>query len=145
MTEPPGPQGLHRTFQSLLTRNYRLFFVGHIISITGTWMQRIAQDWLILQLGGGPRELAIGLALQSVPYVTIGLWGGALTDRFRARTVFLLSQILQCGVALVLGGLILSNPSPLMTVCAFSLAVGCIGVIESPSRQTFTLDIVSRE
>jgi MFS family permease len=145
MTEPPGPQGLHRTFQSLLTRNYRLFFVGQIISITGTWMQRIAQDWLILQLGGGPKELAIGLALQSVPYVTIGLWGGALTDRFQARNVFLLSQILQCGVALVLGALVLSDQVTLVMVYCFSLAVGCIGVIESPSRQTFILDIVSRE
>jgi MFS family permease len=145
MTEPAGPQGLHRTFQSLLTRNYRLFFVGQIISITGTWMQRIAQDWLILQLGGGPRELAIGLALQSVPYVTIGLWGGAVTDRFPARTVFLLSQILQCGVSLVLGALVLSDQVTLVMVYCFSLAVGCIGVIESPSRQTFILDIVSRE
>lgn len=145
MTDPAGPQGLHRTFQSLLTRNYRLFFVGQVISITGTWMQRIAQDWLILQLGGGPQELAIGLALQSVPYVAIGLWGGALTDRFQPRNVFLLSQILQCCIAVVLGALVLSDHVTLLTVYGFALAVGCIGVIESPSRQTFVLDIVSRE
>jgi MFS family permease len=122
-----------------------LFFAGQVISITGTWMQRIAQDWLILQLGGGPQELAIGLALQSAPYLAVGLWGGALSDRLQARNVFLVSQILQCGVALVLGILILSGRITLLTVYGFSLAVGFIGVIESPSRQTFIMDIVSRE
>jgi MFS family permease len=145
MSEPAAPRGLRRTFQSLGTRNYRLFFVGQVVSITGTWMQRIAQDWLILQLGGGPRELAIGLALQSVPYVTVGLWGGALTDRFSSRRLFLLSQVLQCLVSVVLGALVLTDKVTLTTVFAFSLAVGCIGVIESPSRQTFVLDIVRRE
>jgi len=140
-----APRGLRRTFSSLGLPNYRLFFVGQVISITGTWMQRVAQDWLILELGGGARGLSIGIALQSAPYLTIGLLGGVLVDRFDARKLFLLTQVLQACVALLLGLLIVNDHATLTIVYATALAVGCIGVVESPSRQSFVLDIVARD
>jgi MFS family permease len=139
------PRGLRRTFESLGLPNYRLFFVGQVISITGTWMQRVAQDWLILELGGGAQGLSIGIALQATPYLTIGLWGGVLVDRFDARKLFLLTQVCQASVALLLGFLIINDHVTLAIVYGTALAVGCIGVVESPARQSFVLDIVARD
>ena len=73
------------------TRNYRLFYVGQTISVV-TWMQRVAQDWLILELGGGAVGLAIGLALQSGPVLLLSMWGGVISDRYDTRKVLLVCR-----------------------------------------------------
>jgi MFS family permease len=136
---------LRRTFQALGTRNYRLFFVGQVVSVTGTWMQKVAQDWLILELGGGPLELSIGVALQQLPTLLLGMWGGLLVDRGSARKLLLATQVLLACLALALGLLAVGGLASLPVVYAMALAVGCLSVVDTPARQAFVVDMVGPE
>ena len=144
--EPAAPRGLRRTFQSLATsRSYRLFFVGQVVSVTGTWMQRVAQDWLILELGGGPFGLAVGVALQSVPFMLFGLWGGLLGDRYNARRLLIGSQATLALLAVAVGVLTIAGWASLPIIYAAAFAVGCVGVVDNPVRQMFVLEMVRPE
>ena len=80
------------TFAALRVRNYRLFFAGQMVSNTGTWMQRIAQDWLVLEITNSPLAVGITTALQFLPMLLFGLWGGLIADRFPKRLVLLITQ-----------------------------------------------------
>src|SRR5690625_2116469 len=112
--EPDAPHspGKPRTgmFRSLAVRNYRLFAGGQLVSNTGTWMQRIAQDWLVLQLSGGS-GVALGLttALQFLPMLLFGLWGGTLVDRLAKRRLLLATQSTMGLLAVGLGVLATSG------------------------------------
>ncbi len=131
-----------RTFSSLGTRNYRLFFVGQTVSIVGTWMQRVAQDWLILELGGGPIELAIGVGLQSVPSLLLGMYGGVLADRAELRRLMLWTQTFFALLSATLGVLALTNNLNIPLVYVFAFLMGCANVIDKPARQSFVVQMV---
>jgi MFS family permease len=135
--------GIRRTFRALATPNYRLFFTGQIVSVTGSWMQRVAQDWLIIEVGGGPLQLSIGVALQSVPALFLSMWGGLLIDRVRhVRLLFLATQIAMALIALVLGTLIVTGHVTLLAIYVAALATGLVGVVDTPARHTFVLEMV---
>ena len=139
----PGRGGLRRTFRALTIPNYRLFFAGQLVSITGTWMQRVAQDWLILEVGGGPLELAVGVGLQSLPTLFLGVWGGLLVDRVRhVRVTFVLTQAAMAVLAVLLGGLVVSGHVTLAAIYATALTAGVVAVVDSPARQSFVLEMV---
>ncbi|HYN75429.1 MAG TPA: MFS transporter, partial [Candidatus Limnocylindria bacterium] len=92
------------TFQALRNRNYRFFLAGALVSNVGTWMQRIAQDWLVLELSGGSGvALGITTALQFLPLLLFGLWGGVLADRYPSRRVLVFAQASFGVLALLLG------------------------------------------
>ena len=78
---------IKRTFFSLKIRNYRLYFIGQAISMSGTWIQTIAQDWLVLQLTHSGTQLGIVSAFQFLPVLIIGPWGGVIADRFSKRKI----------------------------------------------------------
>ena len=79
-------------FRALSVRNYRLYFTGQVLSNTGTWMQRVAQDWLVLDLSGTSGvALGITTGLQFLPYLLFSLWGGTLADRFERRRLLVLT------------------------------------------------------
>ncbi|MGY1679820.1 MFS transporter [Geodermatophilus sp. SYSU D01176] len=101
------------TFRSLRVRNYRVYASANLVSLTGTWMQRIGQDWLVLQLSGDD-GVALGLvtALQFGPTLLLGMYGGVLADRYPKRRVLLATQTLMGLVALLLGVLVASDASP---------------------------------
>src|SRR5437762_4594223 len=90
-------------FRSLHVRNYRWFAGGQLVSLTGTWMQRVAQDWLVLQLTNSGLALGIVTALQFLPSLLFGLWGGLLADRYDKRKLLLATQTGLALVALILG------------------------------------------
>src|SRR6187402_707752 len=91
-------------FRALHARNYRLWASGQIVSLIGTWMQRVAQDWLVLTLSGGS-ALAVGivLALQFGPTLVLSVWGGVLADRYDKRRILIFTQWASAVCALVLG------------------------------------------
>jgi MFS family permease len=97
--------GLRGTFRSLRQPNYRLFFGGHAVSVSGTWMQRVAQDWLVLQLSDSGVALGISTALQFLPVLLFGMWGGLIVDRFDRRRLIVATQTAQAVLALTLGTL----------------------------------------
>ncbi|APU17664.1 arabinose efflux permease family protein [Actinoalloteichus sp. GBA129-24] len=140
---PPRKAGM---FASLRVRNYRLYASGQIISLIGTWMQRIAQDWLVLKLSGdSPVALGFAIALQFLPTLALTLWAGVLADRLDKRKILL---VVQTGVglcALGLGLLDLTGVVVLWHVYLFCLLLGCITAVETPARQSFVMEMVGRE
>ena len=97
------------TFAALDSRNYRLFVSGQAISVTGTWMQKVAQAWLVLQLTNSGTALGVTAALQQLPTLLIGPWAGLVADRFDKRRVILWTQSLSAVPAVLLGVLTLSG------------------------------------
>ncbi|QVQ54981.1 MFS transporter [Spiractinospora alimapuensis] len=132
-------------FRSLAVRNYRLFAMGQVVSNTGTWMQRIAQDWLVLQLSGGSGiALGITTAAQFLPMLVLGLWGGALVDRLDKRRLLIVTQASMGVLALGLGILATTGAAQVWHVYLFALALGVVTVVDNPARQTFVIEMVGK-
>lgn len=132
-------------FRSLRTRNYRLFVAGQVVSNTGTWMQRVAQDWLVLDLThGSGTALGITTALQFLPMLLFGLWGGVLADRYPKRRLLVLTQVAMGGLALVLGVLAVTGTAQVWQVYLLSFGLGMATVVDNPARQAFVVEMVGR-
>ena len=133
-------------FRSLSVRNYRVYALGQLISNPGTWMQRIAQDWLVLQLSGGS-GIALGMttALQFLPMLFFGLWGGAMVDRFDKRRLLLFTQSSMGVLAVGLGVLATLGAAEVWHVYLFAFGLGMITVLDNPGRQAFVPEMVDRE
>src|SRR6516165_334309 len=141
----PGLTG-RRTFRSLATRNYRLFATGQVVSNTGTWMQRVAQDWLVLELThGSGTALGLAIGLQFLPQLLFSLWGGVIADRYHKRNILLATQAIMGMLALVLGVLALTGVVAVWQVYVLAFALGLVAVVDNPARQTFVAEMVGRE
>jgi MFS family permease len=132
-------------FRSLRIRNYRLYASGQLVSLTGTWMQRVAQDWLVLELTNSGTALGIVTALQFGPSVLFGLWGGVLADRSDKRRLLLGTQSGLALVALLLGLLDIVGVVQYWHVLALATALGLITAIDTPVRQSFVVEMVGRD
>ncbi|EHR52921.1 arabinose efflux permease family protein [Saccharomonospora marina XMU15] len=139
---PPATAG-RGTFASLRIRNYRLFFSGQIVSNTGTWMQRIAQDWLVFELSGyNPVALGVAVALQFTPTLLLSLWAGVLADRVDKRKLLIAIQTGNFVVAGVLGALDVTGLVQLWHVYALAFGLGALSAMEVPTRQSFVAEMV---
>jgi MFS family permease len=134
-----------RTFGSLAVRNYRLYFIGQVISVSGSWMQRVAQSWLVLHLTGSGVALGIVSALQFLPMLLFGAWGGLLADRADKRRLLLFTQAGMGGLALVLGALTLTGTVRLWMVFLIALLLGAVTAVDNPARQSFVMEMVGRD
>jgi len=131
------------TFRSLRTRNYRLFAGGQVVSLSGTWGQRVAQDWLVLDLSGNSgTALGITTGLQFLPVLLFGLYGGVLADRYDKRTLLLGAQGAMALLALALAVLDLSGAVQLWHVYALAFGLGLASVVDTPVRQAFVSEMV---
>ncbi|MFH8678197.1 MFS transporter [Streptomyces lydicus] len=133
------------TFSSLRIRNYRLFATGQMVSNTGTWMQRIAQDWLVLSLTGSSAAVGITTALQFLPMLLFGLYGGVIADRFPKRKLLLLTQSAMGLTGLALAGLTLSGQVEVWHVYLVALLLGLATVVDNPARQAFVSEMVGQD
>ncbi|MEU9186933.1 MFS transporter [Streptomyces sp. NPDC048484] len=129
-------------FSSLKIRNYRLFFTGQVVSNTGTWMQRIAQDWLVLSLTGSSAAVGFTTALQFLPMLLFGLYGGVLVDRLPKRPTLLATQSAMGLTGIALAFLTLSGHVQVWHVYVAAFAVGLATVIDNPARQSFVAEMV---
>ena len=134
-----------RTFAALHNRNFRIFFTAQIISVTGTWMQSIAQMWLVLHLTGSGFALGVTAALQFTPILLFGTWGGLLADRLDKRKVLMVTQSAAGLVALVLAGITLTGMVQLWMVYALAFSLGMVNVFDNPARQSFVSEMVGKE
>lgn len=130
------------TFSSLRIRNHRIFFVSGAVSNVGTWMQRIAQDWLVHTLTGSAAAVGVTLALQFLPLLLFGLYGGVLADRLDKRKLLLATQSAMGVTGLALAALTLSGTVHVWHVYGCALVLGLITVVDNPTRQTFVSDLV---
>jgi predicted MFS family arabinose efflux permease len=134
------------TFASLHNRNYRLYFTGQIISVSGTWMQRLAQAWLVLSLTDNNGVwLGVETGLQFLPMLLFGAWGGVIADRWDKRKLLYCTQTAAGLLAFGLALLVWTDTATLPIVFAFSLALGFTNVFDMPARQTFVMEMVGRE
>ena len=134
-----------RTFASLRKhRNYRLFFAGQVVSVTGTWMQRIAQAWFILQLTHSP--LAVGyLALaQFLPFTVLGLFAGVVVDRMDARKTVIGTQAASMVLASAMAAAALAGIARPWHVYTIAALMGAVQVLDAPARQALTYRMVGR-
>src|SRR5215469_9317563 len=141
-----GSRSGRRTFSSLHTRNYRLFAAGQVVSNTGSWMQRVAQDWLVLDLTHN-RGTALGITtgLQFLPLLLFSLWGGVIADRYPKRRILMVTQTVMGVLALTLGVLALTGAVRIWHVYALAFALGLATVVDNPTRQAFAVEMVGRE
>jgi MFS family permease len=132
-------------FGSLHNRNYRLFATGQVISNTGSWMQRIAQDWLVLDLThNSGAALGITTGLQFAPML-FSMWGGAVADRYSKRRILMVTQALMGALALLLGMLAVTGAVRIWHVYVLAFALGMITAVDNPTRQAFAVEMVGKD
>ncbi|MGQ4514450.1 MFS transporter [Streptomyces sp. DW26H14] len=134
---PPGGM-----FSSLKVRNYRLFATGAVVSNIGTWMSRITQDWLVQSLTHSSAAVGVTTALQFLPMLLFGLYGGVLVDRYPKRRLLLGTQGAMGLCGLVLAALTLSGHVQVWHVYLIAFLVGVVTVVDNPTRQSFVSEMV---
>lgn len=134
-----------RTFASLAIRNYRLYFIGQAISQSGTWMQTVAQGLLVLELTGSGTALGFVTALQTLPVLFLGAWGGLIADRLPKRSILYATQGVSGIASLIMGTLVVTGSIELWMVYATAVVLGLVKVFDNPTRQTFVREMVGRE
>ena len=136
---------LDRTFSSLRVPNYRRYFVGQVVSISGNWMQIVAEMWLIVQLTGSGTAVGVTAGLQFLPVLLFGAWGGVLADRFDKRALLGVTQLCMALPAVALWGLTAGGAIEAWMVYALVLARGSVNAIDNPTRQAFVMEMVGAD
>ncbi len=128
----------------LKIRNYRLFVSTQVVATTGLWMQRVAQDWLVLSLSGSAAAVGVTTAAQFLPIVLFGLFGGVIADRYPKRRLLLITQSMACLLATTLAVLTLTHHVTVYSVYAVAFCLGLVTVVDGPTRQLFVGEMVGR-
>ncbi|HET7167854.1 MAG TPA: MFS transporter [Candidatus Limnocylindrales bacterium] len=124
-------------------RNYRVYFGGQVTSLVGTWMQQVAQAWLVLQIGGGnPLWLGVVAAAQYLPVMLFGLFGGIVADVLPKRQTLLWVQVVMMVLAAILAVLTFTGLVEVWMVIVMAVLLGCANTIDMPVRQAFTIEMV---
>jgi MFS family permease len=139
---PPGAPPLLRGFQALRHRDFRLYYVGQFVSLTGTWMQSLAQSWLVLTITGSAFALGLVGAIQFLPVLFIAPIGGAIADRYRKRLVLIGTQTAEMLLAFVLAVLVVEHAATLGAVLLIAGLLGLANAVDLPTRQSFVVELV---
>jgi MFS family permease len=131
-----------RTFSSLSVANYRRYFFGQSVSLVGTWMQTVAQSWLVYTLTHSATALGFVVALQTLPVLVLGAYGGVIADRVDKRRLMIVLQSLMGLQALVLGLLAVTHVVRFWELCVLAVVLGLNNTFENPARQSFVLEMV---
>jgi MFS family permease len=135
-------EALNRSFASLRIPNYRRFFFGQLVSISGNWMQTVAEIWLILTLTGSGVAVGLTTALQFLPMLLVGAWGGLVADRVPKRRLLVATQTLHMLPPLALLALAATGAATPLAVFAVVFARGAVNAVDYPARQAFVMEIV---
>jgi MFS family permease len=136
---------LTRGFRALRHPNYRLYWSGQSISLIGTWMQQVAQSWLVLELTGSAIDLGFVAALQTLPVLFVSAFGGLLADRVRKRDLMVGTQTVQMLLALTLGTLVATHHVQIWHVYVLAALLGLSNAFDMPTRQSFMIEMVGRD
>jgi MFS family permease len=146
MASPPPRDFLASRFRALRHRNFRLFWTGQLVSVTGTWMQTTAQAWLVLKLtNDSPLALGTVIALQFTPVMLFALYGGVLADRLPKRRTLVITQSLLMLQATIFAILVATEAIQLWQVYLLAVTQGVITAIDNPLRQAFIYEMVGRK
>jgi MFS family permease len=133
---------VRRSFDSLSVPNYRRYFAGQIVSLSGNWMQTVAEVWLVLSLTGSGVAVGTTTALQFLPILLFGAWGGLLADRFSKRRLLMVTQALMALPALALFALTATGVVETWMVLALVFVRGTVNAVDNPTRQSFAIEMV---
>lgn len=135
----------HRTFRSFRRRNFRLYYAGLLVSNVGTWLQSVAQAWLVFELTGDGTALGLVTALQFLPILLFGAWGGLLADRFDKRLLIGVTQSLAALQALVVGVFVVTGNASVPVVYAGAAVLGLVNAVDNPARRSFIAELVDAD
>jgi MFS family permease len=136
---------LNRSFASLRIPNYRRFFVGQLVSISGNWMQTVAEIWVILTLTGSGLAVGFVTALQFLPLLLVGAWGGLIADRVPKRRLLITTQALHVLPPLALLALAATGGLSPIALYGAVFARGVVNAVDYPTRQAFVMEIVGAD
>jgi MFS family permease len=148
VVQPPVPRArpsLANAARVFRHRNYRLFFWSQSVSLIGTWMQTVAQAWLVLELTGDPFVLGLTTAMQFLPVLVFGLFGGLIADALPKRRTLIVTQVVQMLLALSLFALTVSGRVEVWQILVLALLLGLTNAVDMPTRQAFVVEMVGRE
>jgi MFS family permease len=133
---------VRRSFDSLSVPNYRRYFIGQLVSLSGNWMQTVAALWLILSLTGSGVAVGLTTALQFLPMLLFGAWGGLLADRFPKRRLLMTTQVLMALPAIGLFAVTDAGIAAPWMVYLAVFAMGTVNAVDNPTRQSFVIEMV---
>jgi MFS family permease len=142
---PPNRDSLAFRFRALRHRNFRLFWTGQLVSVVGTWMQSVAQGWLMHRLTSSPLMLGLLGFCQFVPVTLFSLWAGVVVDRVDKRKLILVTQTLSLVQAALLAIVVTTGIVTPWMVLVLGLAFGVINAFDLPARQSFLIEMVGKE
>jgi MFS family permease len=131
--------------RALRHRNYRLFFTGQLISLVGTWMQTVAESWLVFRLTGSSALLGLSSFVGLIPVFVLAPVGGAVADRFDRRRIIIVTQSVSMVLPLILSVLTLTGRVRVWHVFVLAACLGIVNAFDMPARQAFIVDMVGRE
>jgi MFS family permease len=140
-----APRSLPTGLRAFRHRNFRLFYAGQAVSLVGTWMQQVAQGWLVLQLTNDAFALGLVAAAQFLPVMFLGLFGGVAADAIPKRNGLIATQVISGALALILGLLAVTDHVEVWQVLVLALALGVVNAFDMPIRQSFVVEMVGRE
>ncbi len=136
---------LAKTFTAFQHRNYRLYFFGQLVSLTGTWMQNVAQSWLVYQLTGSPLYLGIVSFASSIPVLALSLGAGVFVDRVPKRWLLIRTQTLAMVLAFILSADVFFGWVQPWHIVILSFLLGTVNTFDAPARQSFVIEMVGRD
>jgi len=136
---------VRRSFDSLSVPNYRRYFAGQIVSLSGNWMQMVAEIWLVLSLTGSGVAVGMTTALQFLPILLFGAWGGLLADRLAKRRLLIVTQALMAQPALALLAIVVTGVVAPWMVMALVFVRGTVNAVDNPTRQSFAIEMVGAD
>ena len=141
----PMPAVARRTFSALQIPNYRRFFIGQSTSMVGTWMQSVAQGWLVFTLTRSATALGFTIAVQTLPVLLLGPYGGVIADRVDKRRLMVVLQSAMGMQALILGLLAATGNVRVWEIGVLAALLGLNNAFENPARQSFMLELVGAD
>ncbi|MFZ4616712.1 MAG: MFS transporter [Rectinemataceae bacterium] len=144
---PPSRLGklLSTWFPALGERNFRLFWLGQLVSLAGTWMQNLGQSWLVLELTGSPAKLGLVSALQFLPMMLFSLVAGPFVDRFPKRKLLIITQTMLMLLALALATLTATGLIRYWNLLVLACLLGFVNLLDMPTRQAFVIELSGRD
>lgn len=134
-----------KAFPALRYKNYQLYFSGQLISLIGTWLQMVAQGWLVLQLTNSAFWVGLVSAIGTLPVFLFSLFGGVIADRLPKKKILLFTQISAMILAIILGILTFTKNINLAEIVFLALLLGIVNALDIPSRQSFTIEMVGKD
>ncbi|HWR01297.1 MAG TPA: MFS transporter [Chlorobaculum sp.] len=143
--EPSGPgEKILEAFPAFRSRNFRLYFIGQIISMIGTWLQMVAQGWLVLEMTGSAFWVGVTAAASTIPTLFLSLIGGVVVDRYSRKSILLWTQSLSMVLAFILGLFTLTGMISIPVILVLAFLLGCVGAVATPAIQAFLSEMVDR-